>query len=216
MQGGFSMKYALLFGSLLLSACKPDANNDNVPPNYNASKPSENDKDPQTPTQPTQPDVTPEVPSDPNKKPDENPALAACLNDSPASSDHRLVLNEVKGRYELSFQKPSDAELRVISLYVTAKDDEVPTFENKFSFSGTAYWMVSLDDPFETFFTLPVLYGDLPPLGIDVTARYKGKAGGKLLSELSQASCLKFTVITFEPEEAQSFKTSTFLKIHRP
>lgn len=201
------MRYLLFMGALAWTACTPDANNITAPAAQPIDQPQKTESGSASGS--TAPDST---------VPDSDAELQACSNSSPANSAHPLLVTRDtnSGAYQIKFAQGSDAALRVISLYVTAMKDEVPTFENKFKFDGTAYWMVSLDDPFETYFNLPVSYGALPPPALDVSERYKGKPGGVLLSELNRAQCIKFTVITFEPEEEQSFKTSTFLQVHRP
>lgn len=211
------MKSLLLLVSCALYACTPKANNANTQQLKPVEEPTPDEGEQEPPTPQPDPGVEP-GPGEPVKKPDEELQLKGCSDSNVPGSDHKLdiQLDAATGKYRLDFKNEADHELRVISVYVTGMKDEIPTFENGFKFEGTAYWMVSLDDPFEDFFPLPLSYGVLPDKGVDVTERYNGMAHGAKLATLSAPTCLKWTVITFEPEEAQSFKTSTFLQIHRP
>ena len=142
-----------------------------------------------------------------------------CPNKSPEDSPHKLkVLYDTDRKtYEMSFLDKEKSNLRVISIYVTNPEDSIPIFP-RFEFSGNAYWMVSVDNPFETYLTLPAIYGDKRFPLVDVTERYGGYEGGSLLTEIDQGSCLKISVLTFEPENPDRkkiFQSSTFLLLHR-
>lgn len=129
------------------------------------------------------------------------------------------------GKYVTDFADPADRALGVISLYVTGPNDEIPVYTNRFTLKGTAYWMVAMEDPFETHFALPVAYGDLPQDATDVTADpYKGTAGGHDLAMLQEPTCLKFSVVTYEQDKenepnaplGNGFKISAYLHQHNP
>lgn len=222
----------------MLCACTPSADNLNNNPQRDLSKetasenpePAELEENPvELPSapagdttsenpRPPQPEDGPTVPDDTSNPSPVEASLPGCLDASPSDSYRRLIVERDPGSGNLSFDflNRADRKLRVISFYVTAPGDEVPTFENGFSFRGKAYWMVSLEDPFETYFQLPVTYGQVPGLGVDVTENYGGRNQGALLSTLTKPACLKATVITFEPEETTSFRTSTYLLSYRP
>lgn len=182
----------LLLGTMLYAGCGEQSSPNNQSPTPNAA--------------PTEKTPNPPDDSVPNKEPlnDEQPAACPAL---PQDNAHALTLSA--NPLTIDFADTADRRLRVISVYATAAGDEVPTFENRFRFSGKAYWMLSLEDPFETWFTLPLVYAALPEHGVDVTARYGGGDPVAALNSATPGSCVKFTVISFEPEEAQSFKTST-------
>lgn len=196
------MRSLLLIASCTLYACTPSANNTTSAPE--TKDPEQGEIKKEEPTKPTDPEIELQ--------------LKGCTDSTGAGSDHQLKVQRdpSTGKITFDFENLVDRNLRVISLYVTGMNDDIPTFENGFKFTGTAYWMVSLDDPFETSFQLPMVYGNLPDIAVDVTENYKGKAGGIKLADLKEASCLKTTVVTFEPEQVQSFKTSSFLQIYRP
>jgi len=189
---------AVLF--LWSTACNPDSGNAPSPGAKGPSAtPMENPGEGPNPQNPTQ-------------TPEESLRLAGCSNANLPASDHQLqvTMDQDSNVPIVDFAKESERSLRVISLYVTGMKDEVPIFP-RFAFSGTALWMVSLTDPFETYFQLPVRYRKLPDGALDVTERYKGSPDGTDLQTIDSPICAKVTVITFEADEEQPFKTSAFL-----
>ena len=204
-----------LFGFLL--ACTPSAKNRGNNPQLGLVQSDNEDLDqeevnpplgtPEVPVSTENGTLTPAIPPQP-----------ACTEGSPASSDHAMMVTRdpVSGLYVFDFKNPEDRKLRAISLYLTARNDRIPGFDNQFEFFGTAYWMVSIEDPFETNMNLPITFGVLPTLGVDVSATYGGLAEGKRLTDLKEPTCMKVSVVTFEPEEIQSFKVSTYVLLHRP
>ena len=123
------------------------------------------------------------------------------------------TLNEKNNKLSFSFADQAKNTLRVISFYITDEKAVVPIFPN-FELKGTAYWMVSLDDPFETYTTLPINYGEAIEPAIDVSANYDAEEGGSSIDELTSSTCLKATAITFEPEEETAFKNSELYFIY--
>lgn len=199
----------------MLYACTPSADNLNNNPQLALTEGKSEDGpiDPaavdgiESPAKPAANDPVTPTPED---SPD------PCRGLVPGRTDHFMnVTRDAEGSLVIDFKDPADRSLRVVSLYVTAVGDSLPIFPD-FSFSGTAYWMVTLDDPFETYFQLPLTYAQVPAIGQDVTDIYKGLKGGARLTNLTQPTCVQASVITFEPDEPEAFKTSLFLLSYRP
>lgn len=150
-----------------------------------------------------------------------DPTPGADMTCAPApatESEHQVQLTTgaKPDDYRIDFVNAADRKLRIVGIYVTGRNDEIPTFINRFKFTGTAYWMISMDKPFDEYFTLPLAYGELPPQAMDITQRYGGKANGMALRELQRPTCLKFSVITFEPDLEPSFRSSVLMHLHQP
>lgn len=130
------------------------------------------------------------------------------------SSEHDLVVRPLllpasdQPGLELDFMNPEDRSLQVVSLYVNKPQDKIPTFTNNFKFNGTSYWMIAVDNPFDEYFSLPSRYQSLTSPAIDVTKRYGGALGGLDLKNFKEPICLKFTIVTFEPEKEIAFRQS--------
>jgi len=144
--------------------------------------------------------------------------LQGCNDSVMPGSDHNLMvtMDKASGRYLIDFANSEDRALHVIALYVTAVEDAIPTFKNGFKFSGTPYWMVAVEQPFVTYFHLPLLYGTVSGIAVDVTKNYKGVEGGTKLAGLTEPACLKITLVTFEADQEQSFKSSLFQLAYKP
>lgn len=128
-----------------------------------------------------------------------------------SSSGYTLKLVDSVGVNSLAvdFVDPGHREIPVIALYITDPEDEIPSFVNRFSFEGHAYWMVQMENPFQNQFFLPVEYHDLPELALDLTGRYSGSDADAISFELPEDRPLKVSVVTFESQAEESFKTST-------
>lgn len=216
------MKVFLLLGCFVLSACTPQANNNNaavkLPGSDDGSGKDPVVTDPEPNDQPT---TTPN-PDDPGKPTPEppvpdDPALKSCKNDGKLDESNAYLLDvqwdATEAAYRTAFKNAADQNLNVVSLYVTGQKDAVPVFPD-FKFSGDAYWLLSVDDPFEQSFALPVMYGKAPALAIDNTKAYGGVLGGGKIKDLKVATCIKFTAITFDFDNG--FQYSKFFVVHRP
>lgn len=145
------------------------------------------------------------------REPKDPPAISC---NAPVVSAYEMrVTRDASGRYQIGFAQEKDAHVNVVNLYVTGMNDALPVFPD-FKFTGTAYWMVSVDDPFELFFNLPVSYGNLPNYATDMTRPYGGYPGGILLDQVSVPTCIKFSAISFDFDSG--FQTSSYVMLHRP
>jgi hypothetical protein len=228
--------FLALISTVGLFACTPDAKNGpaKVPSENNSEEPTEDteasssqspegetnlegrssEKNEQgNPLNPeNSPSTKPSFPPDPSDaKP--IPPRNLCPKDKDFG-DHVLVVRPLaqlpaeQNGLEVDFANQDDRSLQVVSLYVNKPEDKIPTFKNNFKFDGTSYWMVAVENPFEEFFSLPNRYKSLPNFAVDVTKRYGGVLGGLDLKNLKEPTCLKFTVVTFEPEKDVAFRQS--------
>ena len=145
--------------------------------------------------------------------------IDTCANDNatdPLISEHNLNVYYDDGaeKYVIDFASASNADLKVVSLYITNEGASIPIFP-EFELVGTPYWMVSVDFPFGEYFNLPTYYGETIEPGIDVTENYDGVLGGVNLSDIPLKTCLMFSIVTFEEDKDPAFRTSTFYKSHK-
>ena len=211
------MKRIWLLAALISSACSNSSKKDPAPAASAAPAAKQGESKPIV----NQPDPVKKV--DPAKKSGDagqaqSGEVPGCSAAVMPGSDHSLAVSVDKdsGRYLIDFATPGDRALHVIALYVTAPEDAIPTFKNGFKFKGTPYWMVAVETPFNTYFQLPILYGTVSGKALDVSKNYKGLEGGQLLNSLTAPTCLKITVVTFEADQEQSFKSSEYQLSYKP
>ncbi len=211
------MKRIWLLAALISPACSNSSKKDPAPAASAAPAAKQGDSRPIV----SQPD--PVKRADPVKKPGDvgqaqSGDVPGCSAAVMPGSDHNLAvsLDKDSGRYLIDFATPGDRALHVIALYVTAPEDAIPTFKNGFKFKGAPYWMVAVEKPFTTYFQLPILYGTVSGKALDVSKNYKGLEGGQLLGSLTAPTCLKITVVTFEADQEQSFKSSEYQLSYKP
>lgn len=204
----------------LATACTPDAKNG--PAKVTSDPPFPEDETTSEPTnqEPSDTQIDPNMPLNPlpSEEPTGTPPPPPKINcpQTGFSTEHQLTVRALspdqsssgKPSLEVDFLTPAERSLQVVSVYVNKPEDQIPTFTNNFKFSGTSYWMVAVDNPFEEYFSLPSQYAVLPALAVDVSQRYGGKLGGVDLSSIKEPTCLKFTVVTFEPEMDIAFRQS--------
>jgi len=211
------MKRIWLLAALISPACSNSSKKDPAP--AASAAPSEKKGEPK----PSEERTDPPKKVEPIKKAGDGEQsqsgdVPGCSSAVMPGSDHNLAVSIDKdsGRYLIDFATPGDRALHVIALYVTAPEDAIPTFKNGFKFKGTPYWMVAVEKPFATYFQLPILYGTVSGKALDVSKNYKGLEGGQLLNSLTAPTCLKITVVSFEADQEQSFKSSEYQLSYKP
>lgn len=207
------MKYVWLAAVLACFSCSKESKHDPVPvatPSGRQAEPTAVVTKPGSGNATSNPPGAADAPA--------TSGLQGCTESVMPGSDHNLMvtMDKASGRYLIDFARSEDRALHVIALYVTAVEDAIPTFKNGFKFGGTPYWMVAVERPFDTYFQLPMWYGTVSGKAIDVTKNYKGIEGGRNLAGLTVPTCLKFTLVTFEEEQEQPFKSSVFQLAHKP